>query len=138
LNSSIPTNILISTVNSYADSLKLGQILNGHKIELSIEKIPSTFIYTHNGNTMIFLVAYAIRDIEAIYPKGEMLKVSYKIMDGNNVLKNGTITIDNKDKPIKNVWKSTKKFTWYFIDHYDYNIKCLCKELIDKLLTEIQ
>ena len=136
-NSSVPTNILTSTITSYSDSIKLGDRLNGQKIELSIDRIPSTFIYTYKGYTIIFLVAYMIREIEAIYPQEEILKVRYRIMDGNKELKNGTIAINNKDKPIKNVWKSTKKFTWYYIDRYNYNIKCLSKELIDRLLIEI-
>lgn len=137
LNPSTPTSILHSFIESYADSVKLKEKLNGQTLELSILKIPSSFIWTYKGHCIIFLVAYTIGELEAIYPLGQYLKVNYRLLKGGQETKTGTLTIKNIDLPIKNTWKSTRKFTWLYIDQYDKNIKNLSKLLIDKLLTEI-
>ena len=137
LNPSFSINILRSSVESYADSVNLKEKLNGQTLELSIGKIPSSFIWTHKGYCIIFMVAYYISELEAIYPMDQNLIVNYRLLRDNKETKNGSIIIKNTDLPVKNVWKSTKKFTWRYLDQYGNNIKNLSKLLIDKLLTEI-
>lgn len=121
----------------YADTLKVKEKLQGRKLELKLEKIPNSFIYTHKGNSIIFIVAYTVKDLEAIFPQKQDLVVSYKLTQNGLTIKEGKLNTSNKDQPLKNVWKSTKKFTWLYIDQFKQNTKIMTKEIVEKLITEI-
>ena len=121
----------------YSDTLKVQEKLQGRKLEMKVEKIPNSFVYTHKGNSVILIIAYTVSDLEAIFPQEQDLVVSYKLTENGLTIKEGKLTTSNKDQPIKNVWKSTKKFTWLYIDQFKQNNKILTKEIIEKLMTEI-
>ena len=121
----------------YSDTLKVKEKLQGRKLELKIEKIPNSFVYTHKGNSVILIIAYTVSDLEAIFPQEQDLVVSYKITENGSTIKEGKLTSSNKDQPIKNVWKSTKKFTWLYVDQFKQNTKIMTKEIVEKLITEI-
>ena len=120
-----------------ADSLGLFNKLNEQQIEISIEKIPTSFVYTNKGNTMIFIIAYTVSELEAIYPQEQNLVINYKLIKNGQTTKTGKLIATNKDKPIKNIWKSTKKFTWLYIDKFDNNIKVLTNDIVEQLLKQI-
>jgi hypothetical protein len=121
----------------YSDTLKVKEKLQGRKLEMKIEKIPNSFVYTHKGNSIILIIAYTVSDLEAIFPQEQDLVVSYKITENGSTIKDGKLTVSNKDQPIKNVWKSTKKFTWLYVDQFKQNTKIMTKEIVEKLITEI-
>ena len=120
-----------------ADSLGLFNKLNEQQIEISIEKIPTSFVYTNKGNTMIFIIAYTVSELEAIYPQEQNLVINYKLIKNGQTTKSGKLIATNKDKPIKNIWKSTKKFTWLYIDKFDNNIKVMTNDIVEQLLKQI-
>lgn len=65
--------------------------------------------------------------------------VSYKLMQDNNEIKKGTITIPNMDKTMGlKMFESLKKRTWKYLDQYDENITVMSKLCVDKVMTEIQ
>ncbi len=121
----------------YSDTLKVKEKLQGRKLEMKIEKIPNSFVYTHKGNSVILIIAYTVSDLEAIFPQEQDLVVSYKITENGLTIKEGKLIKSNKDQPIKNVWKSTKKFTWLYVDQFKQNTKIMTKEIVEKLITEI-
>jgi len=137
INPTIVGKVFKSSFLNCADSLGLFNNLNEQKIEISIEKIPTSFVYTNKGNTMIFIIAYSVSELEAIYPQEQNLVINYKLIKNGQQTKSGKLIATNKDKPIKNIWKSTKKFTWLYIDKFDNNIKILTNEIVDQLLKEI-
>lgn len=104
---------------------------------MKIEQIPNSFVYTHKGNSVILIIAYTVRDLEAIFPQEQDLVVSYRLTENGSTIKEGKLTASNKDQPIKNVWKSKKKFTWLYIDQFNQNTKIMTKEIVEKLITEI-
>lgn len=122
----------------YADTLNVYEKLLGRKIEIKIENIPNSFVYTHKGNSIILIVAYTVSDLEAIFPQKQDLVVSYKLAQDDSIVKEGKLTIMNKDQPARNLWKSTKNFTWLYVDQFKQNNKIMTKELVERLLTEIQ
>lgn len=121
----------------YSDSLRVQDKLQGRKLELKVEKIPSSFVYTHRGNSIIFIIAYTVNELEAIFPQEQDIVVSYKLTQDGSVLKEGKLTASNKSQPLKNVWKSTKKFTWLYIDQFKQKNKTMAKDIVEKLITEI-
>jgi hypothetical protein len=123
----------------FADSLKFNEKLKGQRLVIQLESIPRTFVYTNKGFVIFAIVAYSTTGIEAIFPENQNLIFSYKIYNGASETKAGRIEINNTDGPLKNIWKSTKKFTWLYVDQYENNLKRLiksaCKKLENELLT---
>jgi len=74
--------------------------------------MPTSFMYTNQGNAIIFIIAYTVSELEAIYPQRENLVVNYKLIKDEQTIKSGKLAAINNDQPIKNIWKSTKQFTW--------------------------
>lgn len=124
-------------ISELATLMKLQDKLKGRKLELKLEKIANSFIYTHKGNSLVLIFAYVVNDMEAILPQKQNLTVSYKITQEDLTTKEGVITIVNKDQPIENEWKSTKKFTSIYADNLKQNTKNMAKEFLDKLLIEL-
>jgi len=122
---------------SYADSANLKERLNGQKLELSINDLPNSFVYTHKGNSIILLIAYTVNDTEAIIPENKDVKISYRLVKDNIETKKGTLLIPDETQAMQNIWKSTQKFTWSYMSQYDNNLQKLSKNVIDKILTEI-
>lgn len=122
----------------YADSLQLGQKLNGNKLQISIDSAPANFTYTSKGYFMYLFIAYITSVQETIKPEFSDLKLSYSLVDPtNSVIKKGVITVLDTNMPAKNLWKSTKKFTWKYLEEYEANVKLMSKQAIDKLSKEI-
>lgn len=121
----------------YADSLNFNEKLKGQKLILKVDSIPNKFVYTNYGNVFFFLFAYAITETEAIIPIDGDLLLSYKLVNGAEVVKSGEVKIANSSSTLNNVWKSPKKFTWYYIDQYEQNLKALSKLAIEQIEQDI-
>lgn len=122
----------------YADSLSIKEKLNGQKLIITIDSIPKSFVYTNKGFVVFVLVAYSIFGLEAILPENENLVLSYKVVQGTTLTKSGRIEVVNTDIPMKNARKSTKKFTWLYIDQYENNLRNMSKLSIEKLMYELE
>jgi hypothetical protein len=121
----------------YADSLGLQEKLQGRKLEIKVEKIPNSFVYTHKGNSVIFIVAYTVSDLEAIFPQEQDLIISYKITQNGAAIKEGRLNAKNKDQALKNVWKSPKKFTRVYIAQFKKNTSSLAKEMTQQIVSDM-
>lgn len=131
-------NKVQSYMAKYADSLHLGERLKGNKLQISIESAPANFTYTSKGYFMYLFIAYVTAHQETIKPEFSDIRISYSLVDNNNaVVKKGEITVLDTNLPVRNVWKSTKKFTWKYLDEYETNVKLMSREAINKLLKEI-
>lgn len=137
LDPSIPAKILYSSISEYGDSIKLREKLNGQKLELSVEQIPSEFIYDGSGNILFILVWVIMDHLEEIYPSRQNLEVSYRLLNDNKEIKSGRVVINSNQTPLENIWISRQEFTSNYLIHYNRNISYLGKKLIDKILTEI-
>jgi hypothetical protein len=137
LNPQIPVNIFTTTVLSYSGH-GLQQKLNGQRIELTVEKIPTKFAIDDKGHLIFLIFAYAWDDL-TVLPEERNFVVSYKVFDINNQqMKNGEVTITGSDKAIDvHMFQSLKKKTWAFLDQYDTGIAVMSKHIIDKLITEL-
>lgn len=137
VNPTIVGQLFQENILRYADSLKIHDKLQGRKLELKLEKAPNHFVYSHKGNTIIFLIAYTINSLEAIFPIKEELVVGYKLLENETTIKSGTLTIEDSNQALKNIWKSPKKFTWRYIGRFKENTASMSKILVDRLSGEI-
>lgn len=137
LDYSIPSRVFKSALILYADSVNLKEKLNDRKIELFVDEIPSRFVYSDKGTTVFVLVASAGQYQEAIFPVQQSLKVRYRITRQGDEPRMGVITVNTNDVIITNVWKSTKKFTWKYLDGYEKNIQFMTSQFFDRFMDEI-
>jgi outer membrane lipoprotein-sorting protein len=135
INPKVPVKIFEQEMIRLADSLDLKSKLNGRKIELTLLHTPNSFIYTHKEMVMIFIIAYTVSGIEAIYPENSGLKVSYRITENGETKKDGIITTPNRNDPIKNMWKSTKRFTWAYLEQYKQNNTEMSRDFFKQLMS---
>jgi hypothetical protein len=137
LNPSIGSNILETSIEAYSDSIKLNEKLNGQVLELSIRSVPVSFVWTHYGYCVIFIFGYTYREHKGILPVKGTMVVDYRLFKNNQVIKNGSVTIENNNHIFGMVSSSTKKYTWYYLDQYNRIITDMGQTLIDRILTEI-
>lgn len=121
----------------YSDSLKVQEKLQDRKLEIKVDRIPNSFVYTNKGNALILIVAYTVGGLEAIFPQEENLVVNYKLTQDGSIIKEGKLTTANKNEPVKNEWKSTKNFTRMYVDQFKQTNKDITKEIVEKLIIEL-
>ncbi len=130
-------NFFCAELSQYADSINLEYRLDGKKIEIILENIPNRFIYTHKGYTVILIISYLYNDIEAIFPEKQELRLTYKLYSDTTTIKENTIYFEYPDKPLVNVWKSTKKLTWTYIDQYEFYLKKLSQIVTQEISNDL-
>ncbi len=121
----------------YSEALGLSEKLINKNIELEIEEIPSSFVYANKGYTIIFIIAYSISQLEAIYPEKRDFIINYKIKEDGQEKTSGEIRITNKDVPLKNIWSTTSKLARNYVEQFDNNIKSSAKETVETLLENL-
>lgn len=138
LNTNIALSNLDATVLSYANSKKLREKLNGRKVELFIDSIPHKFEIEDKG-WMVFLLLYHVSsDDITINPEAQNLVVPYKIWNGNDVEKTGTLTVRNNAMVKRQKFlQFTNKWIHDYLDGYDEHIKMMSRELVDELILEL-
>ncbi|MDR2423919.1 MAG: hypothetical protein LBD59_04245 [Prevotellaceae bacterium] len=122
---------------NFADELNLYEKLQGRQLEIKLEKIPNSFIYTDNGFAIIYIYGYMMSSKEAILPQVKNLVISYKLTDAKQTVQEGRIEIADKNEPIYNQLKLVKTFTWSYIDVFKHNNKTMAQETVEQLLTDI-
>jgi hypothetical protein len=139
LNPSVFINNLNAAMVPYANSKGLKQKLAGQKLELSVVKAPASFELTEKGNLIFILVYYFGWEHIYIEPQKQDLVIAYRLLKDGTELKKGELEIANRDQPISlRMFQSPKKMTWRYLDQYNTNVRTMGKELVDKLLTEVQ
>jgi hypothetical protein len=137
LNPCIPLNQLSRSIVANASRLALKTKLNGRRIELTVEKIPNGFHLEDDGHLIWFIYAYGW-DYLTIDPMNNQLIISYRILQGNQELKTGTITLNSQDKGVHlKMFQSLKHMTKDYLESYDQNIGLLGKEFVQRLEMEL-
>ena len=138
LNPQIGINNFTSTVFSYSNKA-LKQKLNGRKLELNIEKMPTNFAIDDKGH-IVWVVLYAFSwDVLTVQPEDHEMVVSYKILNqDNSSYKTGTVNISNTGKGLTlGMFQSLKKKTFECLDQYDASITSMSKMVVDKIAAEL-
>ncbi len=138
LNQAIPLNNLGASILSYGNSKGLQQKLNGQTLELTVKSVPHIFSLVDKGWMVWIILGHF--GMESIYldPEKDNLVVSYRVLQGVNETKSGTISLTNTDKAYhEKVFQSMKKMTSKYLDQYDESIKGMSQSFVDKLLLEL-
>lgn len=138
LNKSIPVTNFNTDIIMYANSKNLRQKLNGQKLELTIDTIPSSFSFRDKGHAIFLLFFYVGSEHIFVEPEACGLDVSYRLTKDNTETKKGYFTVVNPDKGMSlKMFQSTKKMVWKYLDQYNNNIKLMSKDVVDKIIAEL-
>jgi hypothetical protein len=130
-------NSFIKDFFTYAADYHLQEKLKGRTLEIKVERIPHSFVYTTKGYSLILGIAYMVSNQELIHPIDTDLIISYRITENGSLLKEGELLASFKKQSQRNFLNSTKKFTWQFIDQLHLNTNQLTKEIVEQLSNEL-
>lgn len=137
INPALTTEYLKSSIYKAADSLSLSEKLAGGKLIIHINNVPGKFVYQNKGNVIFLVVAYSTSGVEAIHPAQTALVANYEIQTGDRTIPGGEIVIRRNNEPVHNVWKSTKKFTWLYLDQYREDTEQMGLELVQEVIQKL-
>ena len=135
LNPKIPINTFTTAFQSYANSKQLKQKLNGQKIELTIEQVPTIFMIDDKWQLVWFIYAFGW-DIFSVVPEKNDMVLSYRMSKDNSETKKGTITIPDQNTALEHL-RRVKEGTWDYMNQYDEAIKAMAKKTVDKIIGEL-
>ncbi|MHA6248728.1 hypothetical protein ACXYMU_12375 [Pontibacter sp. CAU 1760] len=144
-NSTMETELATATTIGFlegavlkaADSLHLAEKLQGGKLVITLREVPDKFVYQNKGSVLFLLVAYTVSGAEAIAPAQKALVASFEVQDGVQVATSGDVLVRNSDKPVRNIWKSTKKFTWSYLDLYRSDTERMGTALVQQIVQQL-
>ncbi|MFL5741905.1 MAG: hypothetical protein ACJ75B_16905 [Flavisolibacter sp.] len=132
LNPQLPVTNISNAINGMSG--KILQKLNGRRLELTIEQVPTAFALV-DKSYMILLFEW---DHIFVEPDGKDLIVSYQVFQKDSVIKSGTVTVNNMEHN-RNVrfaqsWRSS---TREYLDRYESHLSSMGKIAAMKLLDEL-
>ena len=136
LNSQIALTNFTNTVNAMANKT-LVQKLNGQKLELTVEQVPSQFALVEKTHA-IWLIYVIHWDKIYIEPEVKNLVVSYKLMSPDNNIKTGQIVvIDTERSKNLRLFQSWKSATSDYIVNYNANVTDMSKQFVNQLNAKL-
>ena len=138
LQQNVPRTVFAAAVIPYANSKRLKQKLDGQRIELTIEEVPSTFSIMDEG-WLVFLIFGSIHnEVMYIDPDVKNMEVSYRVMKDNTEVRAGRVSVADLNKPVDfRMFKSAKKTFFEYLDKYNSNIQTMAKETVDKIIADL-
>ena len=138
LNANTKTNIIKEGIYKAADSLNLKEYLQEDTLEITLKEMPGKFLYVNKGDVIIFIIAYTYILVETISPYLINLEFEYIINNNGKIKMNGKGIIQNKEQPLRNIWRSSKKFIWLYLDEYQNEIDRMGVKLVSKIIDDIK
>lgn len=136
LNPGIAVSYFTNAVHS-ATNKTVVEKLNGQRLELTVEKVPTDFALVDKGHIIWLIYAISWHKIY-MEPDFNDLVVSYRVFQGDKQEKEGKITIKSvdKNKGIRyfQTWKSA---TSEYLMDYNANMTAMSKAFMNKLMEEL-
>lgn len=133
LNPEIAVTEFANTVHSQSN--KLSQKLNGERLELTVEQVPSAFALVDKAHLLLLTISW---DRIYVEPDFKDLVVSYKLFQNNNVVKAGKLDVKNneRNKGIR-LFQSWKSSTREYLSEYNADVIAMSKSAINQLLEQL-
>lgn len=136
LNPAIAINNFTNTITTMA-SKGLSQKLNGKKLQLTVEQVPNAFALVDKAHIIWIIYAFSWDKIY-MEPEFKDLVVSYQLLENDNTVKTGKISIKSnaQNKGVR-YFQSWKSATSEYIAEYNASITNMAKSFITKLIEEL-
>ncbi len=124
----------------YSQELGLLERLNGRRLDISLDYMPSSFVYDFSSQSFIFVFAYVTTGYEKIIPENGyrpiLLKYAVDAEDSHDRVV-GDMTMNEYQEPLTNVWKSTKGFTKHYMNTAKSGIDNMAKNAVLQILENV-
>lgn len=121
LNPAIAINEFTNAINTYARR-KLRNQLNGRELQLTIEKAPHGFAIDDMTHMIWLIYAFGWERM-TLEPQTQDLVVSYRLLDTDTLIKQGELTLENKETARHlGYFESWKKATGAYIAGYNHDV----------------
>jgi hypothetical protein len=137
LNAAVPSRIINNTFLQYADSSGLTGKLHGRRLELTIESLPTRFFYSATTDVYVLIIYAFTTTHQSITPEKSSMVLSWKLYDGQEVVKKGQVSSVFYSNPLINNLKSMRKITWAYLDRYDQTISEMSTECLMQLVNAL-
>lgn len=136
LNPTIAINNFTNTINRMA-SRGLSEKLSGKKLQLTIEQIPNVFALVDKAHIIWIVYAFGWDKIY-MEPDFKDLVVSYKLVENDNIIKTGRISIKSnaRNKGVR-FFQSWKSATSEYIAEYNAGVTSMATGFTTKLIEEL-
>ncbi len=132
-------NQINASIKDKMKSLGLNQIFDNKKLIINIDDLPSKFKYQEKGDVVILLFAYVDSEKRYIAPEKNVFKGSYKILDKNDsVILEKDFLENNMIKPQADVFKSSKKLSWQYINAYNNELDRFISVLLEDVKKNLE
>jgi hypothetical protein len=138
LNPDVKANYLRKSIYAAADSLHAKEWLAGKTLEINLKQVPGKFLYTYKGYTIFLVFSYVSGGEESVKPYPINLEFDYLVKENNQVISEGAGVIRNEEQPMLNIWKSTKKFTWLYLDGYQKETERMGWEIVQEIKGQLE
>ncbi|HUC80681.1 MAG TPA: hypothetical protein VMR70_07170 [Flavisolibacter sp.] len=136
LNPAIAITQFSNAINTQATK-GLNQKLNGQKLELTVEQAPSAFAIVSNEHTIWLVYTFSWAKV-FIEPDFKDLVVSYRVLQGEQPVKTGKITVKNTDKNRGiRFFQSWKSATSEYLNEYNTNLASMSKSFVTQLTEQL-
>lgn len=117
---------------------KLGPQLKGRKLQLCIRQLPHSFVFVDNFHTVFALLYYVSWEKLSIEHHATDMVVSYKLLDGADVVRTGKITVDDEEKENGlHMFESWKRAVAVHISAYNHQIDEMSRSFVDQMAGEL-
>jgi len=138
INGRIPYTLIANSAQQQARNRKLEEKLAGRYLELTVNQLPQAFSLRYEEQAIFLLISSITWAKIYFLPTKNQLQVSYRLLNGNDVLKSGTVTLEDPNKLVPvNQYKSINSAVDDYLTMYDSYMKELGKQLVDKLAEQL-
>ncbi|RIJ37072.1 hypothetical protein [Pontibacter oryzae] len=131
-------NFIKAGIFQAADNLDLRSKLKDKQLVIDLKQVPGKFLYENKGNAIFLVFAYTTSAVAAVSPYPITLYAEYQLKENGEVVAHGSGVIQKKAQPVRNMWKSSKKFTWMYLDEYKKESNRMGTELVKNIIKQIK
>jgi hypothetical protein len=135
INSRYFVNLFSDAFKDAVSEFQLKNHLGTRRLEINLESVPSNFVYSDKFYGVFTLICFSLY-YENIRPVESQIKLTYRILDGDQVIKTGRYS-SVVAKPIKNNFNSHSQFIESYLDDLKSNFEYHSEKAILQILDDL-
>lgn len=135
INNRYFVNLFSDVFKDAVSEFQIKKYLGSRRLEINLESVPSSFIYSDKFYGVFTLICFSLYS-ENIRPAESQIKITYRIFDGDQVVKTGRYT-NVVAKPVKNNFSPRSEFIEYYLNdlksNFEYHSEKAILQIVDDL-----
>lgn len=121
-----------------ADKLDLQNRLGGRQLVVDIRQTPGQFMFERKGSVVHLIFVQLTTSHESITPRPTDLVLHYQLLDNGAVVASGEETVKNTQEPLRNLWKTSKQFTWLYLDQFELEAGRMGEQSLHNIVLKLE